>query len=295
MRTIASFLRYTCYLNFINCPINSRFIANSSACTTTELSILLTSCLTAIKNHVIKYCTTVYERNSKKLFWSIKNSGEILNKLKSRGFLASCLSTYDFSTVYTTLPHNLIKEKLTKLIEQTFNREGSLYLACNDKNAFFNSEQPKRYKLWSCQKMCDALHYLLDNIFIKFGSKLYRQIVGIPMGTNCAPLVADLFLFCYERDFMLSLSDNYNQTDIIEAFNSTSRYLNDLLNIDNPYFEQMEGQIYPTELQLNKTNSSDTEAPFLDLNFSITNGIVSSKIYDKRDDFNFEIVNFSFL
>ena len=83
--------------------------------------------------------------------------------------------------------------------------------------------------------MCDALHYLSDNIFIRFGSKLYGQIVGIPIGTNCAPLVADLFLFCYERDFTLSLSDN-NQTDIIEALNSTSRYLDDLLNIDNPYF-----------------------------------------------------------
>ena len=242
-------------------PYKLRFIANSSACTTTELSILLTSCLTAIKNHAIKYCTTVYERNGNNLFWSIKNSGEILNKLKSRGFLASGLSTYDFSTLYTTLPRNLIKEKLTELIEQTFNREGSLYLACNDKNAFFTSEQPKRYNLWSCQKMCDGLHYLLDNIFIRFGSKLYRQVVGIPMGTNCAPLVADLFLFCYERDFMLSLSDN-NQTDIIEAFNSTSNYLDDLLYIDNPYFEQMVGQIYPTEIQFNKVNSSDTEAPF---------------------------------
>ena len=93
---------------------------------------------------------------------------------------------------------------------------------------------------------------------------------------------------------MLSLSD-HNQTDIIEAFNSTSRYLDDLLNIDNPYFEQMVGQIYPTELQLNKANSSETEAPFLDFNLSITNGIVSSKIYDTQDDFNFEIVNFPFL
>ena len=95
--------------------------------------------------------------------------------------------------------------------------------------------------------MCDALHYLLENIFIRFGSKLYRQIVGIPMGTNFAPLVADLFLFCYERDFMLSLSD-YNQTDIIEAFNSIFRYLDDLLNIENPYFEQMVGQIYRLRL-----------------------------------------------
>ena len=104
------------------------------------------------------------------------------------------------------------------------------------------------------------------------------------MGTNSSPLVADLFLFCYERDFMLSLLDK-NQTDIIEAFNSTSRYLDYLLNIDNPYFEQMVDQIYPTDLQVNNANSSDTEVPFLDLDLSITKGIVSSKIYDKWDDF----------
>ena len=67
------------------------------------------------------------------------------------------------------------------------------------------------------------------------------------MDTNCATLVADLLLFCFGSDFMLSLSDN-DQTDIVEAFNTTSRYLDDLLNIDNPYFEHMVGQINPTEL-----------------------------------------------
>ena len=71
--------------------------------------------------------------------------------------------------------------------------------------------------------MFEALIYLLDNIYIRFDTKLYRQIVGIPMGTNCAPLVAGLFLFCYERDFMTSLSD-VKQAKIIEAFKSTSRY-----------------------------------------------------------------------
>ena len=75
--------------------------------------------------------------------------------------------------------------------------------------------------------------YLLDNIYIRFGTKLYRQIVGIPMGTNCVPLVADLFLFCYKRDFMMSRSD-VKQAEIIEAFKSTSGYLDDLLNVDNP-------------------------------------------------------------
>ena len=114
------------------------------------------------------------------------------------------------------------------------------------------------------------------------------------MGTNCAPLVADLFLFCFERDFMTSLSD-VKQAETIEAFKSTSRYLDDLLSIDNPYFEGMVNRIYPPELQLNKANTSDTEAPFLDLHLSISNGFVSSKIYDKRDDFDFDIVNFPFL
>ena len=106
MRTIASFQRYTGYLNFINGPI--RRVLLLLLVHEQQPSCLF--CLTAIKNHVIKYCTTVYERNGKNLFWSIKNSGEILKKLKSRGFLASSLSTYDFSTLYTTLPH---QRKLT--------------------------------------------------------------------------------------------------------------------------------------------------------------------------------------
>ena len=119
------------------------------------------------------------------------------------------------------------------------------------------------------------------------------------MGTNCAPLVADLFLFCYERDFMMSLSDD-KQADVIDAFNTTSRYLDDISNINNVYFDNMVCQIYPSELQLNKANTSDTAA-FLDhthllsLHLSISNDIVSTKNYNKRDDFDFEIVNFKFL
>ena len=90
---------------------------------------------------------------------------------------------------------------------------------------------------------------------------------------------------------MMSLSDD-KQADVIDAFNTTSRYLDDILNIINVYFYNMVSQIYPSELQLNKANTSDIEAAFLDLHLSIFNGIVSTKIYD---DFDFEIVNFPFL
>ena len=116
----------------------------------------------------------------------------------------------------------------------------------------------------------------LFTFYIRFGTYLYRQIVGIPMGTNCAPLVADLFLFCYERDFMTSFSD-VKQAKIIEALKSISRYLDDLLNIDNHYFEGMINRIYPPELQLNKANTSDTEVPFLDLHLSISNDLFHLK------------------
>ena len=272
-------------------PYKARFISNSSSCTTTVLSKLLTSCLTAVKKQLIRCYDTVYEIN---YFWSIKNSNDVLNKFKSKNFQASKLSTYDFSTLYTTLPHHLIKDKLIDLINRTFIRENTQYLSCNEECAFFTSDVYNNHNLWSCQKVCDALVYPLDNIFIRFGNKLYRQTIGIPMGTNCAPLVADVFLFCYERNFMKSLSGE-NQADIIEAFNSASRYLDDLLNIDNIYFDLMVDRIYPTELQLNRANSSDTEAPFLELNLCISDGTDSTKIYDKRDDFDFDIVNFPFL
>ena len=116
----------------------------------------------------------VYERSGKNLFWSIKNSCEVLNKLKSRGFCASSLSTYDFSTLYTTLPRNLIKDKLVALIERKFQREGSLHIACNDKNDFFTSGIVRNYNLWSGQKVCEALTFLIDTIYIRFGFKLYR-------------------------------------------------------------------------------------------------------------------------
>ena len=97
----------------------------------------------------------------------------MLNNLMSQGFRASSLSAYDFSTLHTTLPHKLIKDKISKLIERIFQTEGSLYIACNDRHAFFTSDAVRNYNLWSCQKVSKALTVLLDNFYIRFGSRLY--------------------------------------------------------------------------------------------------------------------------
>ena len=104
----------------------------------------------------------------------------------------------------------------------------------------------------------------MENIYVQFDGMVYQQIVGIPMGTNCAPLIADLFLYCYERDFMSDLQKS-KRHDLIDIFNDTSRYLDDIFTIDNPELEKYIPDIYPAELQLNKANTSDKETSFLDL------------------------------
>ena len=100
---------------------------------------------------------------------------------------------------------------------------------------------------------------------MQFEGMVYQQIVGIPIGTNCAPFVSDLFLFCYERDFMSNLHKS-KRHDLIDMFNDTSRYLDDIVTIDNPEFEKNIPDIYPTELQLNKANTSYKGTSFLVLN-----------------------------
>ena len=154
-------------------PYKARFIANSSSCTTTVLSKLLTSCLTAVKKHWIRYYDTVYERDGINYFWSIQNSNYVLNKFKSKNFQASKLVTYDFSTLYM-LPHLLIKDKLTDLINRTFIRENTQYLACNEECAFFTSDVYNDHYLWSCQNVCDALgfHILWHTVELAMSTRL---------------------------------------------------------------------------------------------------------------------------
>ena len=275
-------------------PFKSRFISNSSHCSTTILSKHITSALTAIKDHVIKYSETAFSNSNVNYFWSIKNSSEVIEKLRLRNFQGSQVSSFDFSTLYTSLPHDLIKAKVLSLVTWCFNRESKTYLCTSDKAGFFSNKKYDSYKCWTCAELCEAFTFLMENIYVQFEGMVYQQIVGIPMGTNCAPLIADLFLFCYERDFMSSLHKS-KRYDLIDMFNDTSRYLDDIFTIDNPEFEKHIPDIYPRELQLNKANTSDKETSFLDLNIKVIGSDVHTSVYDKRDDFGFPIVNFPWL
>ena len=122
----------------------------------------------------------------------------------------------------------------------------------------------------------------MENIYEQFDDMVYQQIVGIPMGTNCAPLINDLYLYCYERDFMSNLQKS-KRLDLIDMFNDTSGYLDDIPDI------------YPRELKLNKANTSDKETSFLDLNIKVIGNNIYTSVYNKRDDSGIPKVNFPWL
>ena len=132
------------------------------------------------------------------------------------------------------------------------------------------------------------MHELIDNIFVSFGGALFQQVIGIPMGTNCAPLLADLFLCSYESEFLQNLVKD-KKIHEARAFNFTYRYIDDVLSINNPRFAEFLPLIYPPELEIKEITDTASSASFLDLYLEFDN---STKIYDKRDDFNFKIINF---
>ena len=134
----------------------------------------------------------------------------------------------------------------------------------------------------------------MENMYVQFDGMVYQQIVAIPMGTNCAPLIADLFLYCYERYFISDLQKS-KRFDLIDIFNDTSRYLDDIFTVNNPEFEKHISDTYPAELQLNKANTSDKETSSLDLNIKVVGSDIHTSVYDKRNDFGFPIVNFPWL
>ena len=136
------------------------------------------------------------------------------------------------------------------------------------------------------------LGFLIDTIYVAFGDHVFQQSVGIPMGTNCTPLLADLFLYSYEAEFVQKLLRDKNKK-LAVSFSLTYRYIDDVLSINNHNFHKYVHLIYPGELDIKDTTESDRSASYLDILLNIdSNGRLTTTLYDKCDDFNFAIVNF---
>ena len=226
--------------------------------------------------------------------WIINNSVVVIHTLEDKQLVINKLSTWDFSTLYTSLPHAKLKTQLHDLLERVFNTRGKSFIATNNFRTFWtNDRKSTKYTYVSCRELCSSIDFLIDNIYVRFGNSVFRQVVGIPMGTNSAPLLADLFHHTFEYDFMLTTM----KQDMTKAvsFGYTFRYIDDLFSVNNDSFEEYISSIYPSELELKDTTMASNEVCYLDTR--IKQGDDSTpyhiSVYDKRDDFDFRIVNFS--
>lgn len=211
-----------------------------------------------LQNYLKKiYGFLKFKYRNKKFFWSIDNSKEIIeaiNELKP-----NTLQTYDFNNLFTNIPINLLYEALKSIFD------------------FFRIEEELEI---SRELFLTYCNFCFNNNYIAFQDSIYLQICGIGMGTNFSSTAANLFLFYYE----------YNYTANNDISIAVYRYIDDLL-VCNMDFNSIYKDIYPQCLTLNKTNTSDDEVVFLDLNIHIINNNLFTSLYDKKNDFKFDTLS----
>ena len=191
-------------------PYGTRFIAASRRCTTKPLSKLLTVYLAKINEHFKQYCNGIHLRTGVNCYWIVDNSQQVLTSLNKINYFSTAkhFDSFDFSTLYTSIPHVSLKQALRSLIQEAYKVRDNIFLIADFRGTAYWSDTPSkvcsRYSLTE-EKLMELVEYLIDNVFVSVGNRVYKQCVGIPMGTDCAPLLANLFFFYYEYRYMKSL------------------------------------------------------------------------------------------
>ena len=169
----------------------------------------------SVKTALQSYCDTSYSLGGVNQMWILKNSKDLLEYIQYRS-LSSCnsIKTFDFSTLYTIIPHSKLKDRLRDLVQLCFIKKNgqhrSKYLALGRDISYFVKNKNKKQKKtpsdstkkFSETDIISMLGFLIDNIFVMLDVRVFQQTVGIPMGKNCAPLLADLLIYSYKADFI---------------------------------------------------------------------------------------------
>ncbi len=274
-------------------PTKQRYIAASHSCSTKPLSKMITFCLKLIQQTHSNYCKRITKSTGFNRMWIVDNSVEVLKHISDCNKKNSSrnIRTYDFSTLYTSIPHKSLKEQMAWVINQCFNNEGRKYICIGRSSACWSRSRRNGNHTWSKDELIKHVKWLIDNIYVVCGDSMFRQTIGIPMGTDCAPFLANLFLYAFESKWLSAKFDN-KEFDILKKFNNCFRYIDDLLCIDNDeLMGEFMTEIYPPELALTSDNAV-LKANYLDLGLEIKNGRIHHKLFDKRDAFGFRIVNF---
>ena len=167
--------------------------------------------------------------------WILKNSTNLLSSLGHLGVhRATSIQTFDFPTLYTSILHDLLKSCMNNIINNAFKHKMELHDTPTSKLAemkcYFTSDPLNRDIQYTANDICKMIEFLLDNLYVRFGGQLFRQMVGIPMETNCAPLLVDSFLYSYENEFLDKLIKE-GKRKLAAKFNLSYHYLDDLISL----------------------------------------------------------------
>ena len=270
-------------------PSGSRFIIASKHCSTKPLSKAVSNAFKLIFRQIENFHKNAKFLSNYNKFWVLQNCDPILSTLKSinKKKNAKSISTYDFSTLYTKLPHDKLTDRLSRLIDFVFKGGDKSFIKIGNSGQAFWARS-KKGTGFTNGSLKMAVAHLIENCYFSVGNIIMRQAIGIPMGIDPAPFWANLFLYTYEEEFI----SNLMRTNKVEArhFHSTKRFIDDLCAInDGGLFGRVYRDIYPGELEL-KVEHSGQSASFLNLDISISDGIFVYKLFDKRDAFPFFIV-----
>jgi hypothetical protein len=276
-------------------PPRARYIVASSSCSTKPLSRIASLLFKKIFHQVQSFHekSTFYSNYNR--FWVIENSSPVIDKLTkiNEGKKAKDISTYDFSTLYTKLPHDDLIKNLNKIVdfvskggnhEKDGNRK---YLTVQGTSVFWSKKKHGKTSLTKQQIKLLTTH-LIKETYFQVGNLLFRQCIGIPMGIDPAPFWANLHLYSYESDFITSLISSDKRRAM--KFRYATRFIDDECNLnDGGEFGRSYQQIYPKELEL-KCEHQGIHATFMDLEVDVRDGIFIYKLFDKRNNFPFFIV-----
>ena len=276
-------------------PPKSRFVVSGKYCTMKPLAKTLSKALKTVQKCVKYKFDFEFKFKKSSAFWVIDNAVNVHNSMNviNQVHGAKSVNTFDFSTLYTMIPHDKLIERMRLVVEMAFKVSKKPYLRINKSTATWAAKLPAKTKLtyYTVDGLMEDIKVLLDNIYIQHAGKIYRQIIGIPIGSDCSQDLANLFLSSYEQEYVYGLI-NDGRDDDAEFLSFVYRYIDDLITMnDVGFLDRMYKDIYPSEMVLNKTNTLDDKATFLDLDITIVNNKFTTTVYDKRNDFGFKVIS----
>ena len=279
-------------------PYKARFISGATHCSVKHLSKLVNKGLQVLLKNFKNYCKAIYQKTGINCDWGIKNTTQFLERLHGHHGVCNA-QVHDFSTLYTKLDLNDVKKAMKGMIELIFDRDYNKYINISlfKKKQFFSGKKYGNHHTFDKNTFLQAIEYILDNSFVVFGENVFRQKWGIPMGGNSSSEIADCTLGWFEFTYMKSLMDRKNRSKIklAKILSDNKRYVDDLISMNYLNFGDLYRDIYPNGLLMERSGNHNKVVNYLDLRIELDGkGGYITKVYNKLDDFDFPVIQYTF-